>query len=92
MLRELKLSNFRHFDDEITVRFRPITILIGENNAGKSSVIKFLLMLKQSLVREEQFLVPFSTDVKLSYSNMRNRRTKKTNAFLFSFSRPKTIS
>ena len=49
MLTELKLVNFRIFDDEVTVRFRPITLLIGKNNAGKSSVIKFLSMLRQSL-------------------------------------------
>ena len=48
MLTELKLSNFRIFDDEVTVRFRPITVLIGRNSSGKSSIIKFLLMLQQS--------------------------------------------
>ena len=35
VLTELKLSNFRIFDDEVTVRFRPITILIGRNSFGK---------------------------------------------------------
>ena len=35
MLTELKLSNFRIFDDEVTVRFRPITVLIGRNSSGK---------------------------------------------------------
>jgi len=49
MLKELKISNFRIFDEEVTVRFRPITVLIGRNNSGKSSIIKFLLMLQQSL-------------------------------------------
>ena len=49
MLKELKISNFRCFDDEVTVRFAPITVLIGKNNSGKSSIIKFLLMLQQSL-------------------------------------------
>ena len=55
MLEELKLSNFRVFDDEVTVRFRPITVLIGKNNAGKSSIIKFLLMLKQSIGQQGNF-------------------------------------
>ena len=49
MLKELRISNFRLFDDEVTLRFRPITVVIGRNNAGKSSIIKFLLMLQQSL-------------------------------------------
>lgn len=50
MLKELKISNFRGFGKEVAVRFAPITVLIGRNNAGKSSIIKFLLMLQQSLV------------------------------------------
>ncbi len=49
MFKELKISNFRGFGKEVTVRFAPITVLIGKNNAGKSSIIKFLLMLQQSL-------------------------------------------
>ena len=58
MLTELKLTNFRIFDDEVTVRFRPITILIGRNSSGKSTVIKFLLMLQQSLgIYSSQFIV-----------------------------------
>ena len=48
MFTELKLSNFRMFDDEVSVRFRPITVLIGRNSSGKSTILKFLLMLKQS--------------------------------------------
>ncbi len=48
MFSELRLSNFRVFDEEVVVRFRPITVLIGNNNSGKSSVIRFLLMLDQS--------------------------------------------
>ena len=49
MLKELRISNFKIFDDEAVIRFRPITVLVGYNNAGKSSVINFLLLLMQSL-------------------------------------------
>ncbi len=56
MLEELKLSNFRIFDNEVVIRFRPITVLIGKNNAGKSSIIKFLLMLNQSIDSSDAFL------------------------------------
>ncbi len=79
MIKKLKLSNFRLFDDEITVRFRPITVLIGRNNAGKSSVIKFLLMLQQS--RDDsaaEFLNPEGERVKLgSFENLKNSLSKK---------------
>lgn len=79
MIRELKLSNFRLFDDEVTVRFRPITVLIGRNNAGKSSVINFLLMLQQS--RNDaaaEFLNPEGERVKLgSFKSLKNSVSEK---------------
>ncbi len=49
MLKELRISNFKIFDDGAVIRFRPITVLIGKNNTGKSSVIDFLLLLQQSI-------------------------------------------
>lgn len=86
MLTELKISNFRVFDDEVTVRFRPITVLIGRNNAGKSSIIKFLLMLQQSLgLGKPQFLTPEGDRVQLGiFSELRNSRTKKKRGLRFS--------
>lgn len=86
MLTELKISNFRIFDDEVTVRFRPITVLIGRNNAGKSSIIKFLLMLQQSLdLGKPQFLTPEGDRVQLGiFSELKNSRTKKKRDLRFS--------
>ncbi len=76
MLTELRLTNFRIFDDEVTVRFRPITIFIGRNSSGKSSVIKFLLMLQQSITSTgSQFLVPEGDLVRLGhFSALKNSR------------------
>ncbi len=79
MLTELKLTNFRIFDDEVTVRFRPITILIGRNSSGKSTVIKFLLMLQQSLgIYSSQFIVTDGDNVNLGvFSELKNALTAK---------------
>ena len=79
MLTELKLSNFRIFDDEVTVRFRPITVLIGRNSSGKSSIIKFLLMLQQSAeYGRSQFLTPEGSQVSLgAFRALKNSITKK---------------
>ena len=49
MITNITLSNFRGFEEEVSVRIRPITILIGRNSSGKSSLIKFLQMLRQTL-------------------------------------------
>ena len=79
MLTELKLSNFRLFDDEVTVRFRPITIFIGENNAGKSSIIKFLMLLKQSIgVLGGGFFTMDGESIELGeFSYLKNKNTTK---------------
>lgn len=44
----LKLNNFRSFINQ-EFNFSRINILIGENSGGKSSLLKFLLSLKQTL-------------------------------------------
>ena len=81
MLTELRLTNFRIFDDEITVRFRPITVLIGRNSSGKSSIIKFLLMLQQSLdLGRSQFLTAEGEKVDLGlFSDLKNTNSSKRN-------------
>lgn len=43
------LENFRSFSNPSKIALRPITLLYGQNSAGKSSVIKALLLLQQSL-------------------------------------------
>lgn len=77
MLTELKISNFRIFDEEVTVRFRPITVLIGRNNSGKSSIIKFLLMLQQSLYLGSQKLLQ-PEGPKVQFGDFRNLKNSIT--------------
>lgn len=44
----LKINNFRGFTEQ-DFTFKKVNILIGENSGGKSSLIKFLLLMKQSM-------------------------------------------
>lgn len=59
MLKSLELENFRAFSKKIRVEFKPITVLIGKNSAGKSSLLRWLHMARQSarLPQRDQFLV-----------------------------------
>ncbi|MBK1898019.1 DUF3696 domain-containing protein [Chryseobacterium paridis] len=45
---KLNIHNFRNFDDQ-DLNFSRVNILIGENSGGKSSLLKFLLSLKQTI-------------------------------------------
>jgi predicted ATPase len=47
--RSITLRNFKLFDEQgVAVDLRPVTVLIGANGAGKSSVLQALALLKQS--------------------------------------------
>jgi len=78
MIREIMLKNFRGFQDEIKVRVRPITVLIGKNSAGKSSLLKFLLMLRQTLENKgKDFFVTEGRHVQLgTWRDLRNSNSK----------------
>ena len=47
-LKNIEIENFRVFADRAKFEFRPITILTGKNNSGKSSLNKFLTLLKDN--------------------------------------------
>jgi predicted ATPase len=46
---EIRWKNFRAFRDTGWLELRPITLIIGPNNTGKSSVLAPLLILRQTL-------------------------------------------
>ena len=92
MIKELKLSNFRLFGKEVTVRFRPITILIGKNNAGKSSIIKFLMMLKQSTTNTKGFLTTNGNEVSLGKFYELKTKNKRIPNLKFSLTVGESIS
>jgi hypothetical protein len=48
LFSSLTLSRFQGFDNTVDVGLRPLTLIFGPNASGKSSVIRALLLLKQS--------------------------------------------
>jgi len=52
MLKSISLKNYKCFKDETTIDIAPLTVLCGVNSSGKSSILKSLLMLKQSYESE----------------------------------------
>jgi predicted ATPase len=49
MLKQLRLINFKAFSDSGKIPLKPLTIIVGPNNAGKSALFHALLLLKQTL-------------------------------------------
>jgi predicted ATPase len=56
MLTELHLSNFKAWQ-KLDIKFGRITGLFGTNSSGKSSILQFLLMLKQTTESSDKGLV-----------------------------------
>ena len=48
MLTSLHIRNFKSWKDTGPIRLAPITVFFGANSAGKTSLLQFLLMLKQT--------------------------------------------
>ena len=48
MLKSLHIQNFKSWRDTGQIRLAPITVFFGANSAGKTSLLQFLLMLKQT--------------------------------------------
>ena len=48
MLTQLAIKNFKAWPDTGPIRLAPITVFFGSNSAGKTSLLQFLLMLRQS--------------------------------------------
>lgn len=49
MLTDLQLKNFRIWQNTGKVALKPVTLLLGTNSSGKSSLIQSLLLLKQTV-------------------------------------------
>lgn len=48
MLKSISLENYKCFKEKTDIEIAPLTVLCGVNSSGKSSILKSLLMLKQS--------------------------------------------
>ena len=55
MLKSIRLKNFKLHEDT-SIEAAPITVFIGPNNSGKSSVFQALLLLRQAASRNDRFL------------------------------------
>ncbi len=47
-LKNISFSSYKRFANSETIEFAPVTILIGKNSSGKSSILKLLPMLETS--------------------------------------------
>ena len=49
MLEKLRIQNFKFWQETGDIAFDSLTGFFGTNSSGKSSILQFLLMLKQTV-------------------------------------------
>jgi AAA ATPase domain len=54
MLTELRVEGFKAWRDTRPIRLAPITAFFGANSSGKTSLLQFLLMLKQTAASSDR--------------------------------------
>lgn len=54
MLRSIQLENFKAFGKRAVIPLAPITLIFGQNSAGKSSILQSLNLLKQTVESESK--------------------------------------
>ena len=62
MIKSLRIQNFKGWKDTGMIEFAPITLFLGSNSSGKSSIGQFLMMLKQSCQSADRQTVLFLGD------------------------------
>lgn len=60
MLLKLKVENYKAFKEPVEFELRPLTVLIGKNSSGKSSICKLLKALSNSVSVCSDYPIPLS--------------------------------
>lgn len=55
MITKIKFKNYKAFPDFEELELRPVTLIIGKNSSGKSSILKLIALLT-SMVNENYWL------------------------------------
>ena len=54
MITELRLQNFKSWQDTDKLQFAPLTGFFGANNSGKTSILQVPLLFKQTVENSSQ--------------------------------------
>jgi len=69
MFKQLRFQNFKSWQDTGNIKLSPITGFFGTNSSGKSAILQFLLMLKQTVESSDRQRVLHTGDEK-TYVNL----------------------
>lgn len=62
MINQVSFKNYKIFKDKQTIKLKPITILIGKNNTGKSAVLKLMTLIEGGLSGQNNKVFELNND------------------------------
>ena len=62
MLKQIQIRNFKAFHSLSTIDIRPLTVLIGRNSCGKSSICKLVDALGEAMTDDASGYLPIQTE------------------------------
>lgn len=73
MIDYIKFKNYRVFRNEQELKLRPITIVFGKNNSGKSAILKLPVLIDNMLNNNSSEVIPdISGDNPIVYTELRD--------------------
>ncbi len=63
-----RLQNFKAFTDTSSIDLAPVTVLCGANSSGKSSILKSMLLMKQSITSRRSRFFGFGSEQPLLFN------------------------
>lgn len=57
LLDSVYCAGYRAFDSESALRLKPLTVIFGRNNSGKSTLVRLPMFIAASLVNQEDYYV-----------------------------------
>lgn len=88
MIKELKISNFKCFQEVSLFEFSKINLLTGINGRGKSTLLQTLLLISQSIKKDETLQKLFFNDFLIdlgNYDDVKNSEIPRGENILFGF-------
>ena len=58
-MKGYSIKNIKSFKDEARVEIKPITIFVGKNSSGKSSLVRFPVVISQSMNSDADIPIMF---------------------------------
>lgn len=83
-IHHFEVENFRVFSDRTSFEFAPITVLTGTNSAGKSSLIRAMMLLRNSLDKNLNLsrLTFSQTEGLGAFSDSLNKKNAETDPYI----------